>query len=747
VIGGGANLTKNGNGTLTLPGGTNSYTGVTTAGGGILGVTVLADGGVASDIGAASSANTNIVLNGGTLQYTGPGVSVNRLFAVGPNGGTIDDEGSGALVFNGTGSLAMSGNGPRALTLTGLGTAGDTIACAIVNHPAGTTVVKTGTGTWILTGTNTYAGGTSVQGGILQIGASGPRGTIGNGNISTLTGTTIDFERTGSNFVAGAISGAGAVISGGTGTNVLANNSTYSGGTTINAGSTLQVGAGGGSGSLYSAGNTTDNGLLIFNTGGTFNYGSGANGVISGSGNVIVTGGGFIKDTGVHTFSGWTQIDPNTTWQPVEGQDGAIANTSVITNNGTLRMVRQDALITYGGPIVGSGKLQIGANNPNVGIITLTGTNTYSGGTFIGDNQLTLGDGATAGSGAIVGNVQFVNNFTIAQDNPRTLVFNRPPGDNFTFGGTITTNFSPAQANMGIVQLQGGANVTLTGNNSYSSGTTVNNGQLIIGNGGSTGSVGAGPVALNSGNPLIINRTGSLSILGAITGTGGLTMLTNATVTLSSAANTYSGPTIVSNGTLVVTSLGGDLDVEGSGSTIIVQGTASTANLNVPGNMNIDSGTVVATLNKALPLSNTTYTVSGTINYTGGTLKLLTTGLALAPGDKFNIFSGPVTGGAAMPIFAPGCTVSNGLAVDGSVTVLTAQPLPTTLSFSLASGNFILSWPAAWAGGVHVQNQTNGLATGLTRNWITIVGSDAYSSYTNVLNKANGTVFYRLVIP
>ena len=72
-------------------------------------------------------------------------------------------------------------------------------------------------------------------------------GTIGNGSIATVTGTTIDFERTGILNVLGAISGGGAVIQGGTGTTVLANNNSYNGGTTINAGGTLQIGNGGGS--------------------------------------------------------------------------------------------------------------------------------------------------------------------------------------------------------------------------------------------------------------------------------------------------------------------------------------------------------------------------------------------------------------------------------------------------------------------------------------------------------------------
>jgi fibronectin-binding autotransporter adhesin len=745
-------LTKNGNGTLMLPGGANDYTGVTTLGGGVLAVSALGNGSAPSDIGAANSANTNIVLNGGTLQYTGLGISIDRLFSVGANGGTIDNEGASALVLNNSGLLGMSGNGPRSLTLDGPNV-GDTLACAISNHPAGTALVKNGAGTWILTGTNTYAGGTTVNGGILQVGATGggPSGTLGSGNIQLASGTTIDFQRTGSLTVPGAISGAGSVALDASGTVILANNNTFSGGTTINAG-TLQLGTGGASGSLYLAGNIANYGTLIFNTSGTFYYGAGVNGVISGTGNVIVQGGGNIKAVGNNTYTGWTRIDANTTFTPFEGQDGGLAS-PVVTNNGTLRLIRQDSTVIYSGRIVGTGKLQIWANNFNPGTITLTGTNTYTGGTFIGGNTLILGDAASAGAGAIPTNssIVFTNNFTIATDNPRAIQFNRPVGDDFTFSGNITTNFPSPQVNLGIVQLQGGAKVTLTGTNTYGSGTLVNAGQLLIGNGGGSGSVGYGPVQLNSGAPLVINRAGSLSIPGAITGTGGVTLANSATVTLSSAANNYTGPTIVSNGTLIVTSLGGGLELDGG--TVIVNGTTSVSNLTVTGNMTINSGTVVATLNKLLIPSNTTYTVSGTISCNGGTLEVLTTGLALTPGDKFFIFSGPVVNGAAMPIISPGCTLQNNLAADGSVTVLTAQPLPA-LGFSVSSRtNFVVSWPLAWMGGVHLQTQVNSTKVGLSNNWVNVSGIDTVNSFTNVMNLSpsgatnSGCEFYRLTIP
>lgn len=737
-IAGGTGLTKSGSGTLTLSGGANTYTGITTLNGGTASVGALANGGSLSDIGSASTAAGNIVLNGGTLRYTGSGVGINRLFSVGPNGGTIDSEGTAALAFNNTGALGMSGEGPRTLTLTGPNNFGDTIASAVVNHPAGTSLTKDGVGTWTLTGTNTYGGTTTIANGVLQIGAGGNSGSLGSG-IVTNNGALV-FNRTGTLLVSGPVRGTGSVINDGTGTVILANDNTYSGGTTINAG-TLQVGNGGSNGSLKSTAPIVNNSLLVFNTSGAFTYGPGASGIISGIGNVIVQGGGFIKAIGNNTYLGWTRIDANTTFQPIEGQDGTTYS-FVITNNGTLRLVTQN-IFTYPGPIVGTGRVQIGANAVIGSVTTLTGTNTYTGGTFIGGNELVLGDGSTPRSGEIAGNVQFVNNFTLGQDAPRKLTFNRP--DNFTFSGTITTNFTSPQANLGIVHQNGTGTLTLTGNNTYGGGTIVNSGSLVIGNGGSGGSVGSGPVTLNSGNPLVINRSGSLTIPGAITGSDGVTLIGPGTVSLTSANNTYFGATTVSNGTLVTTSVGGDLNVEGG--TIVVQNVNISSNLNVPGNMNIDSGTVVATLNKTTAHSNTTYTFTGTITRAGGSLKLLTAGVALMPGDKFFIFNKAVIGGAAMPIISPGCTVQNDLAVDGSVTVLTAQPIPAITTTVVGGTQLNLSWPASWTGGAHLQAQTNSINSGLRSNWVDVAGTDTVNTYSTPINKTNGSVFYRLVIP
>ena len=747
-IGCSGGLTKNGNVMLTLAGGANTYTGVTKFNAGIVSVSALANGGSASDIGAASSSVTNLVFNGGTLQYTGPAASIDRLFAVRTGGGTIDSSstpGTGGLNLNNTGSVGLVGTGARVLTLTGLNTDTNLLAASLGNNGGATILTKSGAGLWVLTGTNTYSGVTTIANGTLQIGNGGTSGTLGSGAV-TDNGSLI-FNRSDALTNSSVISGTGSVSVNGPGTIVLAANETYTGGSTINAG-TLQVGTGGAVGAMPDRG-IVDNGLLVFNSTAPTVLSS-FNSIISGTGNVIVHAG-FVKAYGQpgNTYTGWTQIDPGATFQFVDGNQGA-STSPVITNNGTLFFTGQEfspAARGCSNNIVGTGRVLKDNNNANPGWIVIAGTNnTYTGGTFIAGGAIQLGDGINVGAGTIVGNVVFTNTAT-ANLLARTLIFNYADSS-VTFPGSITSvvTDSPGFNSGALLVLTN--KVILTGNNSYPGSTTISNSTstLQVGNGGTSGSIGSGGV-VNEGT-LIFNRSDSVTLANVISGgvtQGSVVQAGSGTLTLTApySTNLTTGSITVSNGTLVLTAAAGDVNVKGG--TLAAVSPSAVGTLIVSNNLNISSGTVLAVLNKSLsPQSNSVYSVTNGINYTGGSLQVVNVGPALAVGDKFTIFSKPVTGGAGVVIVPPaGVTFANNLAADGSITVSTIPAVSPVITVTHPAGQVVLSWPIGSLG-MHVQVQTNTLAAGLKTNWVTIPGTDLANGYTNTINPTNGAVFYRL---
>jgi fibronectin-binding autotransporter adhesin len=204
AISGAGGLVKDGLGTLTLSG-TNTYSGATTLTAGTLQISGLANGGLASNVGASSNAAANLILNGGTLRYTGAAVSTDRLFSLQASS-TIDSSGTGAVNFTNTGAMGFnSGAAAKTLTLTGTNTGNNTIAAVIGDNTAATAITKTGIGTWVLAAANTYTGATTINAGKLLVHGStaagsaftvnngatlGGSGTI-NGTVTLMSGATL----------------------------------------------------------------------------------------------------------------------------------------------------------------------------------------------------------------------------------------------------------------------------------------------------------------------------------------------------------------------------------------------------------------------------------------------------------------------------------------------------------------------------------------------------------------------------
>ncbi|MCY3018281.1 MAG: autotransporter-associated beta strand repeat-containing protein [Planctomycetota bacterium] len=177
--GGSVTLKKCGKGTLKISG-ANTYSGQTILEGGALSVdslNSLVKGKASSSLGAPKTASDGeIMMSGGsTLLYTGKGETTDRNFNL-PGGRdtiTLDQSGTGLLKL--TSAFAMSGFAEsKTLVLAGSSAGVGELACNIENvydraGQATTSITKTGTGTWVLSGTNTYSGETTVKQGTLQL--------------------------------------------------------------------------------------------------------------------------------------------------------------------------------------------------------------------------------------------------------------------------------------------------------------------------------------------------------------------------------------------------------------------------------------------------------------------------------------------------------------------------------------------------------------------------------------------------
>ena len=98
-------------------------------------------------------------------------------------------------------------------------------------------VIKNGGGTQVLSGSNTYSGGTTINAGTLQIGNGGARGSI-SGNIMVNAAATLAYNLAGSNTITGQINGSGTLLDMGSGTLILAGTNNY-GGAVIEPGAVL----------------------------------------------------------------------------------------------------------------------------------------------------------------------------------------------------------------------------------------------------------------------------------------------------------------------------------------------------------------------------------------------------------------------------------------------------------------------------------------------------------------------------
>lgn len=543
--GGATSITKSGASTWLLTGTNSSYSGATTISSGVLGAASLANGGVNSSLGAATNAATNLVLNGGTLQYTGTGSSTDRLFSVGTTvGSKLDSSGSGPVNFTNTGSMGFNGqNGARSLTLTGTNSNANTLAAVIGDSGGATSLTKSGTGTWVLNGTNTYSGNTIISEGSLQIGSGGTSGTLGSGSITDNGNLTVN--RSNSITMSNTISGSGSFTQAGTGATTLGGANSYVGATRITGGVLIvtTLANGGSASNIGSSGNAATNLIL---DGGTLRYSPGAGAAVSTdrlfsvgtAGGTIDASGGFninFTNTGSMGFNGQSgartltltgnNANDNTLAAVIGDNAGA---TSVTKTGGGIWLLSGASTYTGATTMSGTGVLKvsslanggvassIGASSSAAGNLVLNGgTFMYMGGLVSTDRLFSLG---TAGATINVfgsGGITFTNTGSMGfngQSGARTLTLANASGGTSTLAAVIGDNGGPTsltRINAGIWALSGASTYT---------GVTAINGNIAtilsvanLANGGVASNIGA---ATSDAANLVLNG-GTLRYTGA----------------------------------------------------------------------------------------------------------------------------------------------------------------------------------------------------------------------------------------
>ena len=448
-------------GVLTL-GGADTYTGGTTISGGTLQVD-------ASNALPSAGAVTLANVSGATLALGDSSATIGSLSGGGPSGGNVS-LGSGMLTIWGSGTTTyagvISGLGAAGLTLRSAGTlilTGDNTYTGITTISGGTLQLGNGStpgsisgassitdngvlavdnpgtttfwqpisgsggltqmaGTLVLTGTDTCTGATTINAdSTLQLGNGGTTGSINSG--ITDNGALV-FDLSSDTFSQG-ISGSGGLTQM-TGTLILTSTDMYTGSTTINPGSVLQVGNGSTAGSIAWTSGIADNGILQFDNPETTTLGTMS--PISGGGGLTQMAGTLVLDstdiyTGLTTISGGT-LELNSVGSAqnsivsVSGGTLTFGVTAVtiggLEGNGNVSLTDGASAValtvsgnssTYSGVLSGSGGLTVSG-----GTLTLTNTsNSYTGGTTISggvlsidnDHELGIGGGVTLGGGTL----------------------------------------------------------------------------------------------------------------------------------------------------------------------------------------------------------------------------------------------------------------------------------------------------------------------------------------------------------
>jgi autotransporter-associated beta strand protein len=571
--------------------------------------------------GVANNANDNVTLTfaGGTSTLyalpapRGAGASLNVNF----NGGVFRPAATSTVFFGTTAASAnlYAGNNGA---LIDTNTFNLTLAQPIMNGTAAGTVgflTKLGSGTLTLSALNSYSGNTRINAGALSLGSA-----------DALAASTLDMNS----------GDAGSLVFGLTGTN------------------TYNIGG------LIGSRNIATSGSAVMSVGANATSGT-YSGVLSGGGAFTKVGAGTLTLSNANTYTGTTTIAAGALQVGDGGSAGALNTSSVITGpaGGTLIFNRSDN-VSQGSQFANGITGGIGLSKIASGTLTLSSSNSYTGGTVLSAGQLNinhlnaLGTGTFSISGGAIDNSSAAA-ITLATNNPQAW------NADFTFVGTKDLN------------------------------------------------LGTGAVTL-SGDRQVTTTAGTLTAGGPIGGVFGLRKAGNGTLALSG-ANTYSGQTRVSAGVLALgasnaisdqSSLlvdGGGFNLGGFNESVnavtLTSGSIfGSGTLTSTSAYDVSAGTVSAILSGSVGLTKSTsgtVTLSGANTYTGATqvtAGLLRVDVANAISSSSAITLGGLTTRGFLEIDAPLTISSLTFSGSGGDIVDTSQG---TATFSATSGTALIS--------------------------------------------------------
>jgi fibronectin-binding autotransporter adhesin len=362
---------------------TNNFAGDFTAGYGNTEFTSLADQGAPSSlgVGAVATGGRINIINGssaGTLRYVGAANSATHRPLYWTNSTAsfaLDSTNTGTIAYLSSAQLIFSA-GTRTLTLQGSNTGTNTLAQVINDNGGTTSLAKSGTGKWVLSGANTYTGPTTISGGTLSVSSDANLGTppagatpnsltINNGSLAVSSSFALNANR--------------GIALGPTGTNVIS-----VGRIDVASGLTLTYGG------IMANSTTTNVGILNKTSAGSLVL-SGAN-TYSGdtritAGTLALSGAGSLaSSTNISIFAGATLDVAGVSggYTLVSGQVLQATNGATATINGTLNVASAALVMT---------------NVPNTPTITVTGgALTLSSGMSFTVNVNNGGNGLSGGT-------------------------------------------------------------------------------------------------------------------------------------------------------------------------------------------------------------------------------------------------------------------------------------------------------------------------------------------------------------